>query len=339
MPGHDVVVAGASAGGVEALVNLVGGLPVDLPAAVFVVLHLPAEAPSVLPQILSRAGRLPVAHPADGEAIRHGQIYVAPPDRHLLLRDGRVSLSRGPRENRHRPAVDSLFRTAARAHGRRVVGIVLSGTLDDGTAGLVAVKAAGGVSVIQDPDEALFSGMPRSALEHDHVDHVLPVAEIAALVEQLAYEPVRGGEASVSDKMEYEADIAEFDQTAIEDDGRPGEPSAFSCPECSGVLWELQEGELVRFRCRVGHAYSVDSLLAEQAEQLEAALWTALRALEEKASLSRRLVERARQQGQDLVAARFEEQGREASESAGLVRRTIVNGKGPIDPRSENPSP
>src|SRR5438067_12132886 len=182
MPGHDTIVIGASAGGVDALQQLVAGLPADLPAAVFVVLHISPHGPSVLPRILSRAGPLRAAHPKDREAIRPGRVYVAPPDYHLLVSNGRVRVTRGPRENGHRPAVDALFRPAARSRGPRVVGAVLSGVLDDGTAGLLAVKQAGGLAVVQNPADALYSGMPQSALDNVAVDYTLPVADIPAVL-------------------------------------------------------------------------------------------------------------------------------------------------------------
>ena len=189
MAGHDIIVVGASAGGVEALQTLVRGLPADVPAAMFVVLHMSADAPSMLPQILNRAGPLPVAAAVDNEPIAPGRVYVAVPDHHLLIERGRVCLVRGPKENRSRPAVDPLFRSAARAYGSRVIGVVLTGALDDGTSGLQAVKGRGGLAVVQDPAEALYTGMPRSAMEHVAVDYCMPLAEIPALLARLAVEP------------------------------------------------------------------------------------------------------------------------------------------------------
>jgi two-component system chemotaxis response regulator CheB len=263
--GHDIIAIGASAGGVEALSELVSRLPGDLRAALFVALHVPSHGTSVLPEILDRKGSIRAAHAVDGETIRAGRIYVAPPDHHLLVHRGVVRLSRGPRENGVRPAVDPLFRTAALWYGPRVVGVVLSGALDDGTAGLIAVKERGGLAIVQDPDEATFPGMPRSALESAPVDHRARVAEIAALIRQLTREdtPTEGGLAMPED-MEQEAAIAAFDLEAIQSDHHPGIPSGFACPDCAGVLWEVRDGELIRYRCRVGHAYSPTSLLAEQ---------------------------------------------------------------------------
>ncbi len=192
MPGHDVIVVGASAGGVEALDRLVAALPDDLPASLFVVLHVPPTGRSALPDILRRHCRLPVAHAIDGEAVKPGQVYVAPPDQHLLVADGQVRLGRGARENGHRPAIDPLFRSAAREYGPRVVGVVLSGVLDDGTAGLAAVKAGGGVAIVQEPADAMYPAMPQHALENVAVDHVLAAGEIAAALDRLAREPARG---------------------------------------------------------------------------------------------------------------------------------------------------
>ena len=315
--GRDIIVIGASAGGVEALAELARRLPADLPAAVFVALHVPSHGSSVLPKILSRSGPLPAEHAVDGEPIRPGRIFVAPPDHHLLIHRGEVRLSRGPRENGVRPAVDPLFRTAARWHGPRVAGVVLSGSLDDGTAGLRAIKGRGGVTLAQDPEQAIFPGMPRNAIEAATVDHVLPVSGLADLLGRLAREPIPGGgPPTMPDDMEIESQIAEFDLDAIRRDEHPGTPSGFACPDCAGVLWEIREGDLVRYRCRVGHAYSPASLISEQSHALETALWTAFRALEERAAMAARMAEQYRARGRDPIADRFADPG-EASRRSG----------------------
>jgi two-component system chemotaxis response regulator CheB len=269
---------------------------------------------------------LPARHPIDGEPIQNGKIYVAPPNRHLIVERGRVRLSVGPKENGHRPAVDPLFRSAAVAYGRRVVGVILSGSLDDGTAGMQAVRERGGVTIVQHPDDALFSGMPRSVLENVQVEHVLPLAGIAPILVSLAHTPVAvGGDDSMAeDELERESKIAEFDLDAIEKEPHPGTPSGFGCPDCGGALFELNDGELVRFRCRVGHAWSPSSLLAEQSDALEYALWTAVRALEERAALVMRLAERMMKQGHDRSAGRFREQAGESRHRAALIRRVLV---------------
>lgn len=322
---HDIIVVGASAGGVEATAALVAGLPADLRAALFVVVHFPATATSVLPHILARAGKLPAAHAVDGEPVVTGRIYVAPPDTHLVLDQGTVRLLRGPKENSARPAVDPLFRTAARAYGPRVIGVILSGSLDDGTAGLMAIKRRGGVAVVQAPEDALFDGMPRSAVENVDVDMVAPVRELAAHVARVVETPARQEVPTVSDDVDFEA-REERESAEMPGDGRPGRPSVFACPECHGTLWEVQEGELIRFRCRVGHAYSAETLLNEQAVGLEAALWTALRALEESAALSRRLAARAQDRGQGQVARRFRAHAHDLAQRAATVRAALDRG-------------
>lgn len=341
MTGHDIIVVGASAGGVELLVKLVSALPANLPAAVFVVLHIPAQNPSILPKILNRAINkqqadvaLQAVHPDDGDRIELGKIYIAPPDQHLLVKNGYIRLARGPRENNHRPAVDPLFRTAARAYGQRVVALILSGSLDDGTAGLLAVKQCGGVAVVQHPEDALYPGMPRSAIENVQVDYILPAAEIAALLVELADQPIEptGVEVMSSDRhIDIEADMAELEPAAVQQMERPGKPSVFGCPDCGGVLWELQDEDVVRFRCRTGHAYSVGALLAQQTEAQEEALWNALRALEEKATLSERLAKRAGDRQQHISARRFSEQAQAARQRAELVRQLLLKDDGKIN--------
>jgi two-component system chemotaxis response regulator CheB len=324
MPDHGVVVVGASAGGVDALADLAASLPGDLPAAVFVVLHLPATGTSALPEILGRHGPLPAGHVRDGEPIQPGQIYVAPPDHHVLLRTGHVHLSRGPRENGHRPAVDPLFRSAAREYATRVVGVVLSGALDDGTGGLLAIKSRGGIAVVQDPADALYPGMPGNALQHVEVDHVLPAAAMGELLARLIADSAEAPADPAPTGMRVEAEMEGFSLEAFEGD-HPGRPSGFSCPDCHGVLWAIRDGGLERYRCRVGHAWSPESLLTQQSEALEAALWIALRSLEERAALARRLAEPARRRGHRITATRFEEQASEAQQAARLVRDLLLN--------------
>ncbi|NMG10000.1 chemotaxis protein CheB [Brasilonema sp. UFV-L1] len=327
MPGHDIIVVGTSAGGVEALTSMVKNLPPDLNAAVMIVLHVPSHGTSVLPNILNRAGNLPVSHAKDGEQIRLGQIYVAPPNYHLLVKPGYIQLTRGPRENGHRPAIDPLFRTAARAYGRRVVAVVLTGVLDDGTAGLRAVKMRGGVAVVQNPEDAMYAGMPRSAIENiDDIDYILPLSAIPAVLVNLANTQVEGEEDPVPEEIEIESNLVELDMNVLNNEERPGKPSTFGCPDCGGTLWELSEGGLLRFRCRTGHAFSAETLLAKQSDALEDALWVALRALEEKASLSRRMAKRMRDRNQPLSAQRLEEEVQDTQERAALIRDVLLKG-------------
>jgi two-component system chemotaxis response regulator CheB len=306
MRGHDILALGASAGGVEALRQVAAGLPADLPAAVFIVLHRSAETPSHLPLLLDRAGPLPAVAASDGQAIEHGHIYVAVPDYHLLLERDRMRVVRGPKENRARPAVDPLFRTAARAFGPRVVGVVLSGALDDGTAGLRAIKRLGGIGVVQDPDDAIIPSMPANALEYADVDHCVATAGIAPLLARLAHEPVRRkGASAVPKAIDHEARIAALDQIRLEAHDRPGTLTGFTCPECKGPLWELRDGQLLRFRCRSGHAFTAENMLAEQAVAVEDALWVALNTLQESAQVAQRLTEEARERKSERVAARL----------------------------------
>lgn len=326
MSGHDIIVIGASAGGVEALQVLVRDLPSNLPAAIFVVVHIPAESRSLLPKILNRAGSLPASHPEDGTEIKCGHIYIASPDQHLLIEKGIVRIVRGPKENRHRPAVDPLFRSAALAYGPRVVGVVLTGGLDDGTAGLLAVKRQGGLAVVQDPQDALYPSMPQNAMDHVQVDYCLPITAIGPLLTRLTFETVEDRRVrQVPLTLEKEVRNAAMETNALNDNEQVGKPSAFSCPECGGVLWELEDGSLLRFRCRVGHAFSSESVFAEQTEVLEKSLWAALKTLDEKVSLSQRLAVRARENGREWLARRFEDQLQEAEQHAVLLRKILTS--------------
>ncbi|MBW4424154.1 MAG: chemotaxis protein CheB [Nostoc desertorum CM1-VF14] len=324
---YNIIVVGASAGGVEALTYLVKNLPPDLNAAVIIVLHVSSNGTSVLPKILSRASNLPVSHAQDGEAIVHGWIYVAPPDYHLLVEPGYLRLTRGPKENRHRPAIDTLFRTAARTYEQRVIAVLLTGMLDDGTAGLIAVKMRGGVAIVQNPDDAMYPDMPRNAIENvENIDHILPLSDIPSTLVALVNRPMEvEPEESVPSKMEFESKIAQLNLEAVENESdRPGKPSTFGCPDCGGILWELEEGNLLRFRCRTGHAFSAGTLLATQSDKLEDALWIAFRALEEKASLSHRMASRMEARNQTLAAERFKEEAHSAWQRSAIIRDVLL---------------
>ncbi|PZS32707.1 MAG: chemotaxis protein CheB [Pseudonocardiales bacterium] len=317
---RDLVVVGASAGGVQALRDLVSVLPAKLPAAVLVVLHLPAQGGSALPAILSRAGALPARAAQDGESIQRGRIYVAPPDFHLAVVGGKLALTRGPRENGHRPAVDVLFRTAAQSMGPRVIGVVLSGALDDGTSGMLAIAARGGVTVAQDLHEALYPAMPRSVVDHVAPDHVLSAGAIGSLLAQRCRETVDiSAVPSVRSQLRLESAMAEMDRGTVTSEGPTGGPSGLTCPDCAGTLYEMEAGDLLRFRCRVGHAWSAESLAVEQGLAFESALWMAMRSLEEKAALGRQLAETARGRGTTLSAERFHVMSEEAAGAAGLI--------------------
>jgi two-component system chemotaxis response regulator CheB len=312
-----VIVIGASAGGVDALSTVVGGLPADLPAPVLVVLHVTPRGKSVLPQILTSRGRMPAHHALDGEPLVAGHVYVAPPDRHLAIEDGVVRLNAGPRENGVRPALDPLFRSAADVYGPGAVGVVLSGTLDDGTAGLIAIKRRGGVALVQDPDEAMFPSMPASAVRLANPDYVAPLEKLPELLVTVVGE-------KLEEPMPRHPGLAHDDPDSASAEDQPGEPSEFTCPECGGTLWEQPEGELLRFRCRVGHAFSSESLLTEQREALEAALWTAVTALEERADLARRLAERMGERHHVTASNRYLREADEARARASVVRDVIL---------------
>ena len=290
-----VIVIGASHNGISALTKLVRALPSNLPAAVFVVLHVSPNSPSILPELLSKAGQLPATHARDGERFESGRIYVAPPDRHMLLRDGTIRLSDGPRENWTRPAIDPLFRSAALVYRAAVVGVILTGQLDDGTAGLLAVKHFGGVAIVQDPEEATAPSMPLNALRYVAVDHECTITAIAALIVHLANDQWDDAVPPMDELLRLEDRIAEGRMTV--EDWRHLEqlttPAGLGCPDCGSALYEVDDPPMLRFRCRSGHAFSPETALAaneDRRQRIEASMFGAL---VDDATLARRLAGRA----------------------------------------------
>ena len=317
-PRH-LVVVGGSAGSVDALIKLVGALPADFPAAVLIAMHVDPDARSMLPRILTRAGPLQAEHARDGEQIEAGRIYIAPPDQHLLVTEGHIHLSRGPRDNGHRPAVDPLFRSAAHSFGSRVTAVVLSGGADDGAAGLVTVKKHGGVAVAQDPHQAQHPSMPGSAIDTGLVDAVLDVSDIWQLLVARTTNPSPGSSGP------GEPDEPET-RRKLPADEPAGRPSSYTCPECHGPLYEVEDRRFQRDRCRIGHAWSPRSVKADQAKAVEDVLWTAVRALEERQALLVDITQRLRRRGSESVAGRMEAEAAEAQAGLDQIRNLLAQG-------------
>jgi two-component system chemotaxis response regulator CheB len=306
--------------------KLAEALPANFAAPIVVVLHISAQSPSLLPQILNRVGKLHAQEAREGERVQPGRIYTAVADHHVYIEDDKtLHLPKGPRENRHRPAIDPLFRSAALTYRSGCIGVILTGTLDDGTAGMLAVKKAGGVTIVQDPNDAVYPSMPQNVLDYVKVDYRLPLAEIAAKLVECLAQPCRTFERPADlETLEMEKKIVALDPATLQNDDRPGKPSPYSCPDCFGVLWEIDDGEYVRFRCRVGHAFSPETMLDAQSQVLEEALWSAIKTLEESARLSARLAETERRRGHQWLVQRFEEKERDARERAEVIRRFLT---------------
>ena len=328
------MVIGTSAGGMQALIGLVQHLPATFKASLLVVSHLPEDLDSILQRLLDRAGPLQAANAVDREAIVSGRLYFAPANRHLMLEQGFVRVVMGPKENRFRPAVDPLFRSAAYSYGPRVIGVVLTGAMGDGTAGLWTIKLRGGTTIVQDPDEALHASMPRNAIQHVKVDHVAPLAEIAALLARLTQEEAPSPteqDMKEQNKTEVELNAAKADpnmkwQAILE----LGEQTALTCPECHGVLTRIKEGSLERYRCHTGHAHSSESLLAAVSEQVEERLWESVRALDEAVMLLTSVGDQAAATGDVRGAEAFYKEARQARER-GVRLRTVASERDPIE--------
>jgi len=308
MPERDIIVIGASAGGIEVLKTVLNALPWNFRAAIMVVLHSTENSPGLLPEILNRQSKLPVIYAVHNAAILPGRVYIAPAgQRHMIVDRERLQLQPGPRENRSRPSIDVLFRSAALAYGSQVIGVVLTGNLDDGSAGLAAIKARRGLTIVQNPAEAFAPSMPASAIESTTVDFILPAEQIGPKLAEL----------NMSEAAEQ--------LQPLSDRGRAMATTGhtYSCPECGGVLEEIEENDLLRLRCRVGHLYSPESFIADQTEAVERALWAAIRSMEEQAEFAGRLAVSSRKKNRSRLARRFEEKAEASRENANILRELL----------------
>lgn len=327
MPTRNIIVIGSSSGGMEALTELVKGLPANFPGSLFAVQHVAANSVNYLPEMLDRHTSVTVSLAAEGRQIEPNHLYVAPADHHLLIDSDQMFLSQGPRENRVRPAIDPLFRSAALSHGPRVIGVVLSGALDDGTAGMVAIKNSGGMALVQDPQEAMTPSMPQSVIEHVQVDSILPVAEIGTSLGKLVQQEFSGGDISpvsteLRANLKREVGIMRNESGSIPTVEELGSPAGVSCPDCGGPLWEVDE-DYPRFRCHTGHAFTPRHLVAGLQEQEERSLWVALRVMEERARMLKRLAKKDESSGLKHSHELFSSKAVEAEQHVQQIRNLL----------------
>jgi two-component system, chemotaxis family, protein-glutamate methylesterase/glutaminase len=330
MQGRDIIVVGGSAGALEGVLAITSSLGADVAVCILIVIHSSENSPGVLADLIRMSGPLPARMARDHEVLRKGQIYVAPPNRHMLVKGSRVITTNGPKENNFRPAIDPLFRTAARTHGARVVGVILSGMLDDGVHGLSLIKHHGGVAVVQNPNEALVDSMPTNAIRSVEVDYVLGVSQIGPLITKLGETLVSPRPRRKRARKEREPDIAESGSRSILLDkmDQMGAKTPFTCPECGGALWASQDGRMTLYRCHVGHGFTERALSAGQAGSVELHLWGSIRALEEHAEIHRRMATRkglSRQRARDL-----RNQSDEMFRRALILRRIVVEQHGRV---------
>jgi len=324
MEKRNIIVIGASTGGLEALKKIVHDLPANLDASIFIVWHMSPDIRGVLPDVLNKVNTIPVAHAVDLEPIRTNRIYIAPPDHHLLIEEGRVRVTRGPKENRFRPAVDPLFRSAAYTYKERVIGVILTGALDDGTAGLWRIKFSGGLAIIQDPSDAEVPSMPANALREVQADHCVPVSEIAGLLAKLSSEIVTPDTLTMKDeKTKIEISIAAEENPLKLDVFALGSLSPFTCPECHGVLSKITDGTLARYRCHTGHAYSADTLITALTEDIEDSLYNAIRGMDESVLLLNHIGDHYAEANKPKVAAVYFKKANEAAERSEMVRKAV----------------
>lgn len=323
---RDIIVIGASSGGVSALLELVKSLPHDFPASIFVVQHVAPDSHSFLPELMSTVSPLKARHPKDGDTVEPGVIYVAPPDHHLLVENDTMFVKRGPKENRFRPSIDALFRSVAYSYGSRVIGVVLTGYLDDGTSGLYSVQRLGGLTVVQDPRDAQSPAMPSNALEYVEADYVVPIAEMASLLVRLTAEPATPKARVTKDELELlkiEVTIAKQDNAFELGIIDRGTATQFTCPDCHGVMTNLIEGKIIRFRCHTGHAYTISALLSEVTESVESMMYMTMRGLEETKMLLHNLGEHFAEE-QPAVADVFFRKSAQTGRQARLMHDSIL---------------
>jgi two-component system chemotaxis response regulator CheB len=339
MAAQPIVVLGGSAGALEAISTVLGGLPGNLDASLFIVLHTAPQGGGALAQILGRATGIKVEAAVDGAPIERSRVYVAPPDHHLTLSRESMQVERGPRENGFRPAIDPLFRSAAKVFDSRAVGVILSGALDDGTFGLMALKQAGGAAIVQHPYEAFLPSMPLSAIQNVEVDYIVRSNEIAPLLIQASMTGLTKTRPETEQPATPEEAGGQRDITL--DTKRPDDfvtpPSHFACPECGGTLWQLKEGNLERFRCHTGHGFTIEALLSSQNGKLEGALWSAVRVLMERAALHRQIANRTESRGMSLASTRHRDRAHAEEKNADLIR-DILGGLNAAAEESEPPT-
>jgi two-component system chemotaxis response regulator CheB len=322
MANRDILAIGTSAGGVQALTFLAKQFHPQFPASVLVTIHLPSRIHSALDELLGRAGPLPAKFAGDGDVLERGRIYIAPPNRHLIVDGFRLALGEGARENHARPAIDPMLRSAAVCCGARTVGVVLTGTLGDGASGLWAVRRAGGISVVQDPEDAEFSEMPLTALKRSQPDHIVRLADMPTLLNCLVHQQT--GAAKLPPRsLKFDVNRARGGHSTMDEMDGIGRRSVLACPDCGGVMWEIDEGALSRFRCHVGHAYTAEMMSLALDESLRRALASAERALEERVALARKLNKQALDAGHRLLAETLAERVREFEGEMDIIRTSI----------------
>lgn len=323
MEKRNIIVIGGSTGGFEAFKRIVRELPPDLDASIFIVWHMSPNIRGILPEVLNKLNTIKAAHAYDNELIVSNRIYVAPPDHHLLIEEGRVRVTHGPKENRFRPAVDPLFRSAAYAYGKRVIGVVLSGGLDDGTAGLWRIKFSGGLAVVQDPEDAEVASMPENALREVEVDYCVALDDMPALLVRLSQEVIGNTEIMKDEKTKIEINIAAEENALRQGSLNIGVLSPYTCPECHGVLSKIMDGDLSRFRCHTGHAYSADTLMASVTEKIEDSLYSAVRGMDESVLLLNHIGDHYAEANQPKLAAVYFRKAKEAEGRSNLVRKAV----------------